>query len=104
MAYGAVTLRQFVYLDLLVCLVDMPKVKNLLLHRGYKLGHTSTPKQEEKHLRFTCEFFFSHPYGTMIDVHWRFATNYMGSNLDPETLCSSGADQSSRQNNFLTGA
>jgi hypothetical protein len=81
-AYGDVTLRQFVDLDLLVRRADMPKVKNLLLTLGYRLDHAYTPKQEESHLRFTCEFSFSHTHWTMLDVHWRFAADYLGGGPD----------------------
>jgi Uncharacterised nucleotidyltransferase len=84
-AYGDATLRQFVDLDILVSRQDMGKVKELLVQSDYRMQYPLTKKQEQFHLSQTCEFTFVHPRLTMLDIHWRFAAKYMGSNLDPET-------------------
>jgi hypothetical protein len=78
LAYGDLTMRRFVDLDLLVREGDIPKVKDLCLSLGYQLEHAYTTKQEEVYLRNTCEFSFSHPRRTILDVHWRFAPNCLG--------------------------
>jgi hypothetical protein len=78
LAYGDLTMRRFVDLDLLVHEGDIPKVKKLCLSLGYQLEHAYTTKQEEVCLRNTCEFSFSHPRRTILDVHWRFAPNCLG--------------------------
>jgi Uncharacterised nucleotidyltransferase len=81
-AYGDVTLRQFVDLDLLVRRADMPRIKKLLLSLGYRLDHAYTAKQEEVHLHHANEFSFSHPDKTRLDVHWRFVPLCLGGGPD----------------------
>lgn len=85
-AYGDVARRRFVDLDLLVRRADMSRVKEVLLSRGYSLSHAFTPRQEEAHLRYACEFSLSHPRKTMLDVHWRFAADFLGGGPDPEAV------------------
>ncbi len=84
-AYGDLTMRQFVDLDILVRRHDIPQVKELLLAAGYRLN-AYTRKQEWEHLRWTCEFTFTHPKLTILDVHWRFVADYLGGGPDVEAV------------------
>ncbi len=83
-AYGDTSLRQFADLDILVSRKDIGKVKELLLSQGYRPRYTLTQKQERLHLHYANEFTFEHPRRTILDVHWRFAADYLGGGLDPE--------------------
>jgi hypothetical protein len=82
-AYGDTSLRQFSDLDLLVSRLDVGKVKVLLKSEGYKASYTLTPRQERAHLAGTCELGFdlSDPR-IYLDVHWRFAADYLGGGPD----------------------
>jgi hypothetical protein len=86
LAYGDVTLRQFMDLDILVHPQDISKVKDFLQSFGYRLAYRLTEKQERIHLHRTCEFTFIHSHRTMLDIHWRFAADYMGTSLNPESM------------------
>ena len=83
-AYGDLTLRRFVDLDILVSRADMEKVRELLVAWGYRLRQTLTGKQERQHLKHSVEFTFENWWRTILDVHWRFAADYLGGGLDPE--------------------
>ena len=83
-AYGDPTLRQFGDLDILVSRADMEKVRELLVAGGYRLHHALTGKQERLHLKHSVDFTFENSRRTMLDVHWRFAADYLGGGLDPE--------------------
>jgi hypothetical protein len=83
-AYGDTALRQFSDLDLLVSRLDLDKVRVLLRTKGYRASYTLTPRQERAHLARTCELGFdlSDPR-IFLDVHWRFAADYLGGGPDP---------------------
>ncbi|MGD0216778.1 MAG: nucleotidyltransferase family protein [Desulfobaccales bacterium] len=83
-ANGDPILRQFADLDILVSRKDIGKVKNLLLSQGYRPRYPLSPKQERLHLKYANEFTFEHPRKVLLDVHWRFAAEYLGGGLDPE--------------------
>ena len=83
-AYGDIALRQFVDLDILVSRKDIGRVRNLLDSRGYWLRYSFTKKHESVHLERAHEFTFEHPQRTMLDVHFRFAADYLGGGPDPE--------------------
>jgi Uncharacterised nucleotidyltransferase len=83
-AYGDIAFRQFVDLDILVSRKDIGKVKDLLLSQGYTSRYSLTKKQERLHLKYSVEFTFEHPRRIMLDVHWRFAADYLGGGLDLE--------------------
>lgn len=83
-AYGDIALRQFVDLDILVSRRDVMKVRDLLISQGYELLYCLTEKQESLHLKCGVELTFRHPRRTMLDLHWRFAADYLGGGLDPE--------------------
>jgi hypothetical protein len=82
-AYGDTSLRQFSDLDLLVSRLDLGKVKVLLKSEGYGASYTLTPRQERAHLARTCELGFDLPDPRVyLDVHWRFAADYLGGGPD----------------------
>src|SRR5512136_452341 len=83
MAYGDTSLRQFSDLDLLVSRLDVGKVKVLLRSEGWAASYTLTPRQEKAHLARTCEIGFNLPDPRVyLDVHWRFAADYLGGGPD----------------------
>lgn len=82
-AYGDIALRQFVDLDILVNRKDLRQARDLLVARGYRLRYSFTEKQERMHLKNAVEFTFEHPQRTMLDVHFRFAADYLGGGPDP---------------------
>lgn len=82
-AYGDTSLRQFSDLDLLVSRLDLGKVKVLLKSEGWAASYALTPRQERAHLKRTCELGFDLPDGRVyLDVHWRFAADYLGGGPD----------------------
>jgi len=83
-AYGDIAFRQFVDLDILVRRKDIERVRNLLSSQGYRLSYSLTAKQERAHLQGAVEFTFSHPQRALLDVHWRFAADYLGVGPNPE--------------------
>ncbi|MCG2771376.1 MAG: nucleotidyltransferase family protein [Desulfobacterales bacterium] len=83
-AYGDIALRQFVDLDILVSRNDIGNIRNLLFPIGYRLRYSFTKKQESVHLERAHEFTFEHQQRTMLDIHFRFAADYLGIGLDPE--------------------
>jgi hypothetical protein len=84
LAYGDPSLRQFEDLDILVSRKNIEKVRDLLVGKGYQLRYSFTKKMERLHLEYGVELTFEHPRWTMLDVHWRFAADYLGGGLDPE--------------------
>jgi hypothetical protein len=85
-AYGDIALRQFIDLDILVSRKDIGKARDLIFSKGYRLRYSFTKKRERIHLKRACEFTFEHPQQTMLDVHWRFAADYLGSGPDAEAV------------------
>ena len=83
-AYGDIAFRQFVDLDILVSGKDIGRVRDLLSSQGYRLSYSLTPKQERAHLHGAVEFTFAHPQRAILDVHWRFAADYLGVGPNPE--------------------
>jgi hypothetical protein len=83
-AYGDITFRQFVDLDILVSRKDIGRVKNMLFSQGYRLSYSFTTKQERAHLKGAVEYTFSHTQRARLDVHWRFAADYLGVGPNPE--------------------
>jgi hypothetical protein len=86
-AYGDIALRQFVDLDILISRKDIEKVRDLFVSKGYGMEYSFTKKQERPHLKRAAEFTFEHPQRVLIDLHWRFAADYMGGGgLDAEVV------------------
>lgn len=73
-AYGDITLRQFLDLDILVDKRDFCRTKGLLDSEGYAIDLRLTAAQQSSHLRFDCEVPFSHTdSGCVVDLHWELA-------------------------------
>jgi len=85
-AYGDIALRQYVDLDILIGPKNTGYVRDLLVARGYRLRYSFTEKNERVHLERAHEFTFEHPQRTMLDVHFRFAADYLGGGPDPEEV------------------
>ena len=84
-AYGDSGLRQFVDLDILVHRRDLRKVREVLLDQRFVLRDRFTAAQERAHLKRANEFTFTSPNGkVLLDVHWRFAADYLAVQLDAD--------------------
>ena len=83
-AYGDIAFRQFVDLDILVSRKDIGSVRNILSSEGYRLAYSFTTKQERAHLNGAVEYTFVHTQRAILDVHWRFAADYLGVGPNPE--------------------
>ena len=78
-AYGDIALRTFSDLDILVRERDILNVKELLIAGGFHPWHAFTKRQEAAFLKWVKEYPFESGNGEVqLDVHWRFALQYMG--------------------------
>jgi Uncharacterised nucleotidyltransferase len=87
-AYGNLTLREFVDLDVLVHKQDIPRAKELLASIGYQQQDLLTPTQERAFLHSDCEYHFA-PGGEnrdLVELHWRITPRTFSFLLDPESL------------------
>ena len=82
-AYGDVGLRQFGDLDVLVNKQDVPRVKALLISRGFKATPELTNAQQAALLRFDCAYNFDNGQGVVVDVHWNFVERHSSFAIDP---------------------
>ncbi len=83
--YGDIALRMFSDLDILVRRDDILRARELLFARGFRPTHAFTRRQEKAHLARTCEFTLETRDGSyQLDVHWRFAADYLAAPLDAE--------------------
>lgn len=73
-AYGNISLRRFVDLDILVSKDDIPRAKELLCSRGLMPAPTLSPAQERVLLRAQHNLPFSRDGGRLIvELHWEIA-------------------------------
>jgi hypothetical protein len=71
LAYGDITLRQFVDLDVLIKKDDIYKVDTLLKNRGYQRVLELTPSQEPIWINFAHDLGLYHPdNGVHFEMHW----------------------------------
>jgi len=71
MAYGDITLRQYVDLDVLVRKNDIYRVDTLLKNRGYQRVLKLTPSQEPIWINFAHDMGLYHPdNGVHFEMHW----------------------------------
>jgi len=82
-AYVDVGLRQFADLDVLVHKQDVPRVKELLISRGFKPTPALNSAQQAALLRFDCAYNFDNEQGVVLDVHWRFVEQHSLLAFDP---------------------
>ncbi len=71
MAYGDITLRQYVDLDVLVRKEDIYKIDDLLKDHGYKRVIKLTSQQEKLWIKFKHDLGLYHPKsGVHFEMHW----------------------------------
>jgi len=77
MAYGDISLRQFVDLDIFVRRDEVKRAREMLSSEGYPTDFTLTPRQEGIHLRSKCEYSFFHPEKRIVlEVQWEVVPRY----------------------------
>ena len=82
-AYGDIGLRQFADLDVLVHKQDVPRVKELLISRGFTAKPELTSAQQAALIRFDCAYNFDNGQEVVFDVHWRFVERHSSLAFDP---------------------
>lgn len=88
-AYGDLSLRQFVDLDIVIHKKDAARIKQLMLVDGYQqVSHIAPSKAYEAiYLRAACEYnFFREDRKVAVEPHWGFAPARLGITWNPETL------------------
>jgi hypothetical protein len=86
-AYGNLSLRQYLDLDILVRKRHFFKAKRVLLCNGYRLWREMTEKQELALLQSNHAFaFLPEPPTYSVDLHWAIAQPHHANALDMETL------------------
>jgi hypothetical protein len=74
-AYGQISLRRFVDLDILVSKGDVPRAKGLLLARGFRPTLRLSPSQERLLLRTQHNLPFARDGGRLlVELHWEIAS------------------------------
>lgn len=77
-AYGDISLRQFVDLDILVAEGDLSRAKDLLISQGYRLRAPLTASEEYGHLKGDYEYrLVRDDKPIVIGLHWRLAPRYL---------------------------
>lgn len=86
-AYGDVTLRQFVDLDLLIRTEDFPKARDLLVSQGFRPEYAFSPDQEKTLLRTYHNLnFWQESKGYWVEVHWEASKWFASSPLSSQGL------------------
>jgi hypothetical protein len=86
-AYGNLSLRQHIDLDILVRKKDIFKAKSLLLSKGYRLSEEITEEQEVALLRSHHAFvFLPEPPIYSVDLHWAIAQPHHANAINNEAL------------------
>ncbi|MFB3814368.1 MAG: nucleotidyltransferase family protein [Terriglobales bacterium] len=75
-AYGDISLREFVDLDLLVPGADMLRARDVLLADGWTPEYRMTAQQGTSYLRHACEYNF-YREDTALELHWQIAPPHM---------------------------
>jgi hypothetical protein len=82
-AYGDISARQFVDLDIIVSRTDILRAKELLMSRGYKLRNALSTSQELKYLQGDYEYrLVREDSPTVIGLHWALAPKFLHFPLD----------------------
>ncbi len=72
--YGNLTMREFGDLDLFVKQEDVPKIKDILISKGYKPEFNLNSFQEQNYLKSQRELKFIHEIkGIYLELHWKFS-------------------------------
>jgi len=86
-AYGDLSLRRFVDLDIMVRKDDVAKSIELLLHRGYKLSKPFNANQQEVLLRTQHNLQFrGHKGQLIVELHWEVSSHLFASSLQAEDI------------------
>ena len=87
MAYGNITLRQYVDLDVLVKKEDIYKIDRLLKDRGYRRVLEITPAQEEVYMRYAHDLGLYHPQSAVhFEMHWSLMDDDYPMQIDLDTI------------------
>ena len=86
-AYGDISLRQFVDLDLIVHKKDVLKAKDLLISGGWRAEFELSEAQEKAFLEHYYDYAFLKD-GKLIEIHWELAEGYFNFPIDVERLWS----------------
>lgn len=94
LAYGALSLRPFADLDLLVCHRDLEGAKQILEAEGYRPYYRAyvgpitrlSEAQRRSYLHNYHEYELRRDDGTQIDLHWHTAPRRFPFRLDPQRL------------------
>jgi hypothetical protein len=84
--YGDVGLRQAGDLDILVHRKDVPRLRKILITRGFTPKPELTRAQQAALLRFDCAYNFDSGRGVVLDVHWGFVERHSAYVIDPNPL------------------
>jgi Uncharacterised nucleotidyltransferase len=86
-AYGSLSLRQYIDLDILVRKKDILRAKDLILSKGYRLWQEMTEKEQLSHLECKHAFVFV-PNSRMysLDLHWTVTRRHYSYSLSDEIL------------------
>jgi hypothetical protein len=77
-AYGDLSLRQFVDLDVLIYRRDFQKAKEVLVGCGYRPDPPLSPQQEAIFLKTEYARDFNHATPSiLVELHWEFAPGYL---------------------------
>jgi hypothetical protein len=78
LAYGDLSLRQFVDLDVLIYRKDFQKAKAVLVGCGYRPEPPLSPRREALFLKTEYARDFSHATPSiLVELHWEFAPGYI---------------------------
>ena len=87
MAYGDITLRQYVDLDVLVRKEDIYKIDTLLKDRGYQRVLEITPTQEKVYLQYAHDLGLHHPKsGVHFEMHWSLMDDDYPMQIDLDSI------------------
>ena len=86
-AYGNLSLRRFVDLDVIVKKTDVLKAREILLAEGYTPSYSLSLTQHELLLRTQHNFQFSRDNGrSIVELHWEIAPHLFASSVTAEQI------------------
>jgi putative nucleotidyltransferase-like protein len=86
-AYGNISRRQFIDLDIMVRRQDVPKIKEVFLSIGCEPAWSLTAAQEAAVLRYYYEYpFHCNDRQVLIEVHWDFAEPFFSFAFDLDQM------------------
>mgnify|MGYP003575257843 CR=1 FL=1 len=102
-AYGSISQRQYIDLDILVRKRDILKAKDLLLANGFRLWRQMTAEEQQSHLASKHAFVLI-PASEMysVDLHWAMTRRHHSYSLDDEELWNQAESISFAGRNTLT--